>query len=117
MPQVPTLVKKYKEPGQTTISGILAQRYGEPVRYAAAVLTIVALGIVAVALYASGGAVLAAVLHIDKTPATLLVHALRAGGRHDMGSVARQEQPPRLHRSRHEAAHSDDVFLEDVSFV
>lgn len=69
------LVKKYKESGQTTISGILAQAYGEPVRYAASVLTIVALGIVAVALYASGGAVLAAVLHINKTLAILLVGA------------------------------------------
>ncbi|MFM2086556.1 MAG: hypothetical protein RLZZ237_1425 [Pseudomonadota bacterium] len=69
------LVKKYKESGQSTISGILAQTYGEPVRYAASVLTIVALGIVAVALYASGGAVLAAVLHINKTVAILLVGA------------------------------------------
>ncbi|PKV47518.1 SSS family solute:Na+ symporter [Janthinobacterium sp. 61] len=70
------LVKKYKESGQSTISGILAQTYGEPVRYAASVLTIVALGIVAVALYASGGAVLAAVLHINKTVAILLVGAI-----------------------------------------
>jgi SSS family solute:Na+ symporter len=69
------LVKKYKQSGQTTISGILAQAYGEPVRYAASVLTIVALSIVAVALYAGGGAVLAAVLHIDKTLAILLVGA------------------------------------------
>jgi len=70
------LVKKYKESGQSTISGILAQTYGEPVRYAASILTIVALGIVAVALYASGGAVLAAVLHINKTVAILLVGAI-----------------------------------------
>jgi SSS family solute:Na+ symporter len=69
------LVRKYKESGQSTISGILAQTYGEPIRYAASVLTIVALGIVAVALYASGGAVLAAVLHINKTLAILLVGA------------------------------------------
>ncbi|MEG1328524.1 MAG: sodium:solute symporter family protein, partial [Janthinobacterium sp.] len=70
------LVKKYKESGQSTISGILAQTYGEPVRYAASILTIVALSIVAVALYASGGAVLAAVLHINKTVAILLVGAI-----------------------------------------
>jgi SSS family solute:Na+ symporter len=70
------LVRKYKESGQSTISGILAQAYGEPVRYAASVLTIVALSIVAVALYAGGGAVLAAVLHIDKTLAILLVGAI-----------------------------------------
>jgi SSS family solute:Na+ symporter len=67
------LVKKFKESGQTTISGILASAYGEPVRYAASVLTIVALSIVAVALYAGGGAVLAAVLHINKNLAILLV--------------------------------------------
>jgi SSS family solute:Na+ symporter len=70
------LVRKYKESGQSTISGILAQAYGEPIRYAASVLTIVALSIVAVALYAGGGAVLAAVLHIDKTVAILLVGAI-----------------------------------------
>jgi SSS family solute:Na+ symporter len=70
------LVKKFKESGQSTISGILAQAYGEPVRYAASILTIVALSIVAVALYAGGGAVLAAVLHIDKTLAILLVGAI-----------------------------------------
>jgi SSS family solute:Na+ symporter len=70
------LVKKYKESGQSTISGILAQTYGEPVRYAASVLTIVALSIVAVALYAGGGAVLAAVLHVNKTVAILLVGAI-----------------------------------------
>src|SRR5471030_3474360 len=70
------LVKKYKESGQSTISGILAQTYGEPVRYAASVLTIVALSIVAVALYAGGGAVLSAVLHINKNLAILLVGAI-----------------------------------------
>jgi SSS family solute:Na+ symporter len=69
------LVKKYKDSGQNTISGILAQAYGEPVRYAASALTIVALSIVAVALYAGGGAVLAAVLHINKTLAILVVGA------------------------------------------
>ena len=67
------LVKKFKESGQTTISGILANAYGEPVRFASSVLTIVALSIVAVALYAGGGAVLAAVLHIKKSWAILLV--------------------------------------------
>jgi SSS family solute:Na+ symporter len=70
------LVRKFKESGQSTISGILARTYGEPVRYAASILTIVALSIVAVALYAGGGAVLAAVLHIDKTLAIMLVGAI-----------------------------------------
>ncbi|MDB6144263.1 MAG: sodium:solute symporter [Pseudomonas sp.] len=67
------LVKKYRETGLTTISGILAQNYGESVRYAASILSICALSIVSVALYASGGAVLAAVLNIDRTLAILLV--------------------------------------------
>lgn len=67
------LARKYRETGLNTISGILAQNYGQGVRYAASVLTICALGIVSVALYASGGAVLAAVLNIDKTLAILLV--------------------------------------------
>lgn len=67
------LAKKYRETGLNTISGILAQNYGQGTRYAASVLTICALSIVSVALYASGGAVLAAVLNIDKTLAILLV--------------------------------------------
>lgn len=67
------LAKKYRETGLNTISGILAQNYGQGVRYAASILTICALSIVSVALYASGGAVLAAVLNIDKTLAILLV--------------------------------------------
>ncbi|WP_228394455.1 hypothetical protein [Pseudomonas helleri] len=42
-------------------------------RYAASTLSICALSIVSVALYASGGAVLATVLNIDRTLAILLV--------------------------------------------
>ncbi|MGI4838045.1 MAG: sodium:solute symporter family protein [Janthinobacterium lividum] len=67
------MAKKYKETGLNTISAILAQNYGEGVRYAASILTIFALSIVCVALYASGGAVLAAVLDIDKNLAIVLV--------------------------------------------
>jgi len=67
------LAKKYKATGLNTLSAILAQNYGEGVRYAASLLTIFALSIVCVALYASGGAVLAAVLNIDKTLAIVLV--------------------------------------------
>lgn len=67
------LARKYRETGLNTISGILAQNYGQGTRYAASVLTICALSIVSVALYASGGAVLAAVLNIDKRLAVILV--------------------------------------------
>ncbi|TFW33439.1 sodium:solute symporter family protein [Massilia horti] len=70
------LVKKYKQVGLNTISAILAKTYGEPVRFAASILTIIALNIIAVAMYAGGGAVLAAVLHIDKNLAIVLVGAI-----------------------------------------
>jgi SSS family solute:Na+ symporter len=70
------LVKKYKQVGLNTISAILAKTYGEPVRFAASILTIIALNIIAVAMYAGGGAVLAAVLHINKNLAILLVGAI-----------------------------------------
>lgn len=67
------LAKKYRETGLNTISEILAQTYGEKTRYAASILTICALSTVTVALYASGGALLAAILNIDKEIATILV--------------------------------------------
>lgn len=67
------LVKKYKDTVLNTISAILASNYGERVRYATSALTICALSIVSVALYASGGAVLAAVLQINKGLAILMV--------------------------------------------
>src|SRR3546814_19249062 len=60
------LARKYKELGLNTISGVLASRYGQNTRIAASVLTICALEIIAVSIYARGGAVLSGILAIGK---------------------------------------------------
>ncbi len=70
------LVGQYRRTGLNTISGILELTYGRGVRYASSALTIFSLNIVAVALYASGGAVLGAVLHIGQGLATIIVGAI-----------------------------------------
>lgn len=67
------LVGRYRATGLNTISAILEQHYGRGVRYAASLLTIFSLNVVAVALYASGGAVLGAVMNIDRSLATIIV--------------------------------------------
>jgi SSS family solute:Na+ symporter len=67
------LAKKYKDLGENTISGALARTYGEPVRFATSVIMICALSIVAVSIYASGGAVLATLLGIERTSAIIIV--------------------------------------------
>lgn len=67
------LVGRYRRTKLNTISAILEQTYGKGVRYAASILTIFSLNVVAVALYASGGAVLGAVMHIDRGIATVIV--------------------------------------------
>lgn len=67
------LARKYKELGNNTISGVLAHNYGENTRIATSIVTIFALEIVAVSIYASGGAVLASVLQIDRTLAIVIV--------------------------------------------
>lgn len=67
------LVGRYRRTGLNTISAILERTYGRGVRYAASALTIFSLNVVAVALYASGGAVLGAVLHVGHGIATIIV--------------------------------------------
>ncbi|WP_144109618.1 sodium:solute symporter family protein [Paraburkholderia sp. BCC1886] len=67
------LVGRYRRTGLNTISAILEQNYGRGVRYAASALTIFSLNVVAVALYAAGGAVLGTVLGIGHTAATIIV--------------------------------------------
>ena len=67
------LVGRYRRTKLNTISAILEQTYGKGVRYAASLLTIFSLNVVAVALYASGGAVLGAVMQIDRGIATVIV--------------------------------------------
>ncbi|MGY1590948.1 sodium:solute symporter family protein [Geodermatophilus sp. SYSU D00708] len=72
------LAKKFKAHGENTISGALARVYGERVRTATSVIMICALLIVAVAIYASGGAILANLLGIDRTWAIVIVGVLAA---------------------------------------
>lgn len=67
------LVGRYRRTGLNTISAILERTYGRGVRYAASALTIFSLNVVAVALYASGGAVLGTVLGIGHGIATVIV--------------------------------------------
>jgi SSS family solute:Na+ symporter len=70
------LAPRFKALGENTISGTLARTYGERVRTATSVIMVCALLIVAVAVYASGGAILASLLHIDRRLAIALVGLL-----------------------------------------
>lgn len=67
------LARKYKDLGDNTISGVLSRNYGQKTRFATSIITIFALEIVAVSIYASGGAVLASVLQVDRTLAIIIV--------------------------------------------
>ncbi|HET7886118.1 MAG TPA: sodium:solute symporter family protein [Bradyrhizobium sp.] len=66
------LAGKYKESGQNTISGVFAEVYGPSTKIATSLVMIFALQIVAVALYAGGGAILSVLLAVDRTLATVL---------------------------------------------
>lgn len=66
------LAKKYKETGINTISGILDRSYGKQTRYATSLLSIFAFSTVSVAIYASGGALIATILGISKPLAIIL---------------------------------------------
>ena len=66
------LAGKYKESGHNTISGVFADAYGPSTRIATSLVMIFALQIVAVALYAGGGAILSALLAVDRTLATVI---------------------------------------------
>jgi SSS family solute:Na+ symporter len=70
------LAKRFKALGENTISGALARTYGEGVRTATSVIMTSALLIVAVAIYASGGAVLSSLLGIDRDWAIVIVGVL-----------------------------------------
>lgn len=72
------LARKFKKLGENTISGALARAYGERVRLATSVIMIAALLIVTIAIYASGGAVLASLLEIDPAVAVVVTGALAA---------------------------------------
>ena len=64
--------KKFKELGENTISGALSKTYGEATKLATSVIMIFALQIVGVSLYASGGAVLAGLLNVDRNLAIVI---------------------------------------------
>ena len=66
------LAGKYKESGHNTISGVFAEVYGPSTRIATSLVMIFALQIVAVALYAGGGAILGTLLAVDRTLATVI---------------------------------------------
>lgn len=70
------LAKKFKSLGENTISGALARTYGESVRLATSVIMTCALLIVAVAIYASGGAILHQLLGINRSLAIVIVGVL-----------------------------------------
>lgn len=73
------LAAKYRSLGENTISGVLAAGYGPRVRKPTSVLMIVALLTVAVAVYASGGAIFASLLGISQTMATALTGVIAVG--------------------------------------
>jgi solute:Na+ symporter, SSS family len=66
------LAGKYKQSGQNTISGVFAGVYGPSTKTATSLVMIFALQIVAVALYAGGGAILSVLLGVDRTLATVI---------------------------------------------
>ena len=66
------LAGKYKESGHNTISAVFAEVYGPSTKIATSLVMIFALQIVAVALYAGGGAILSVLLAVDRTLATVI---------------------------------------------
>jgi SSS family solute:Na+ symporter len=64
--------EKFKELGENTISGALARTYGEGTRLATSLIMIFALQIVAVSVYASGGAILSGLLNVDRSTAIVI---------------------------------------------
>jgi SSS family solute:Na+ symporter len=63
---------KYKASGHNTISAVFADVYGPPTKIATSLVMMFALQIVAVALYAGGGAILSVLLAVDRTLATVI---------------------------------------------
>jgi len=66
------LAGKYKASGHNTISAIFADVYGPQTSIATSLVMIFALQIVAVAMYAGGGAILSGLLAVDRTAATVI---------------------------------------------
>ena len=66
------LAGKYKDSGHNTISAVFAEVYGPSTKIATSLVMIFALQIVAVALYAGGGAILSVLLAVNRTLATII---------------------------------------------
>ena len=66
------LAGKYKASGHNTISAIFAEVYGPQTKLATSLVMIFALQILASAMYAGGGAILSALLAVDRTLATVI---------------------------------------------
>jgi SSS family solute:Na+ symporter len=66
------LAGKYKASGHNTISAVFADVYGPSTKIATSLVMIFALQIVAVAIYAGGGAILSVLLAVDRTLATII---------------------------------------------
>jgi SSS family solute:Na+ symporter len=66
------LAGKYKQSGHNTISAIFAEVYGPQTKLATSLVMIFALQILASAMYAGGGAILSALLAVDRTLATVI---------------------------------------------
>ena len=66
------LAGKYKASGHNTISAVFDEVYGPSTKIATSLVMIFALQIVAVALYAGGGAILSVLLAVNRTLATVI---------------------------------------------
>jgi solute:Na+ symporter, SSS family len=66
------LAGKYKASGHNTISAVFADVYGPHTKIATSLVMIFALQILASAMYAGGGAILSALLVVDRTLATII---------------------------------------------
>lgn len=70
------LARRFRDLGENTISGALARAYGERVRLATSAIMVCALLIVAVSIYASGGAILSGLIGIDGSLAIVVTGVL-----------------------------------------
>ncbi|BAI74635.1 solute:Na+ symporter (plasmid) [Azospirillum sp. B510] len=70
--------RKFKDLGENTISGVMAKTYGKGTKLATSIIMIAALQIVAISVYASGGAVLAGLLKIDRATAIVITGVVAA---------------------------------------
>jgi SSS family solute:Na+ symporter len=67
------LAKKFHDRGEYTISGAIAKTYGKSTKLVTSLIMIFAMEIVAVSVYASGGAAVSGVLHIPNSLAVVIV--------------------------------------------